>query len=52
MKKYTPAQQIYIKAYKVIAKGSHKYEHFIDMPLMAEAKSILKELGFRGKYLN
>lgn len=52
MKKYTPAQKIYIDAYKVIAKGSRKYEHFIDMPLKAEAKQILKELGFKGKYLN
>lgn len=52
MKKYTFAQQIYIKALQTIAKGSRKYDHYIDLPLMAEAKAILKELGFKAAYLN
>ena len=52
MKLFAPNQQIILKAYQEIAKGSRKYEHFIDMPLKAEAKEILASLGFKGKYLN
>ena len=52
MKQLTESQRIYIKAYQAIAKGSRKYTHFIDMPLRHEAKQILKELGYKGAYLN
>lgn len=52
MNKYTPAEKAYIEVLKRVAKGSRKYSSVANLPLMYDAKVILKGLGFKGKYLN
>lgn len=52
MKEYNQIQLVYINSLKEIAKGSKKYRHFVNLPLRAEAKKILKEMGFKGPHLS
>lgn len=52
MKKFTFHEQLCIEVLKAKAKGSKKYDLVVNIPGRADAKRILKDLGFRGKYLN
>lgn len=52
MKKFTLEEERYIQVLKAKAKGSKKYDYVIGIPGRADAKRILKEIGFTGKYLN
>lgn len=52
MKKFTLHEQACIKVLQAKAKGSKKYDYVIGIPGKADAKRMLRDLGFKGKYLN
>jgi len=51
MRKFNFEEQAYIQVLKAKAKGSKKYDFVIGLPGRYDAKRMLKELGFAGKYL-
>lgn len=52
MKKFTLEEERLIEVLKTIARGSKKYDFVVGLPRHFDAKKMLKDLGFRGKYLN